>query len=87
MLLTVYLYKKKGGSLPDYLCRLAPEIIAYTSPTVNPKASGIQTPKLSILTYICCIRLSNIISHGIKVLSILDFLKNISKKPFIGWVM
>jgi hypothetical protein len=54
-------WNKKKGLLAYnnnfYLLRLAAEAITYARPTIRPNAKGIHTPKLSVLTFICCIKL------------------------------
>jgi hypothetical protein len=49
--------KRKGWRINYYLLRLAAEAITYARPTIRPNAKGIHTPKLSVLTFICCIKL------------------------------
>lgn len=54
-------WNKKKGLLAYnnnfYLLRLAAEAITYARPTIRPNAKGIHTPKLCVLTFICCIKL------------------------------
>jgi hypothetical protein len=57
------LNKKKKSILLIYyyVGRLKPDATTYASPTANPNANGIHTPKVSILigTLSCCSKLPN----------------------------